>query len=75
MRWVKKKTGPPAADIADKAALTAAEKDAEVIVLGYFTETKVGGLLRGRLLSGGPDSYTCSLAVAPMPTCLGHMVA
>jgi len=37
---VKKKTGPPAADLADKAALTAAEKDAEVIVLGYFTETK-----------------------------------
>lgn len=41
VRWVKKKTGPPAADMADKAALTAAEKEAEVIVLGYFTEAKV----------------------------------
>lgn len=42
IRWVKKKTGPPAADMADKAALTAAEKEAEVLVLGYFTELKVG---------------------------------
>jgi hypothetical protein len=42
VRWVKKKTGPAAADIADKTALTAAEKEAEVIVLGYFTEKKVG---------------------------------
>lgn len=42
VRWVKKKTGPAAADLADKAALTAAEKEAEVIVLGYFTEAKVG---------------------------------
>jgi hypothetical protein len=40
---VKKKTGPAAADLADKAALTGAEKEAEVIVLGYFTEAKVGG--------------------------------
>jgi protein disulfide-isomerase A1 len=40
VRWVKKKTGPAAADMADKAALTAAEKEAEVIVLGYFTEKK-----------------------------------
>jgi protein disulfide-isomerase A1 len=40
VRWVKKKTGPAAADLADKAALTAAEKEAEVIVLGYFTEAK-----------------------------------
>jgi len=41
IRWVKKKTGPPAADVADKAALTAVEKDAEVVILGYFTEFKV----------------------------------
>jgi hypothetical protein len=41
VRWVKKKTGPAAADMADKAALAAAEKEAEVLVLGYFTETKV----------------------------------
>jgi len=40
VKWVKKKTGPAAADLADKAALTAAEKDAEVILLGYFTEAK-----------------------------------
>lgn len=38
---MKKKTGPAAADMADKAALAAAEKEAEVLVLGYFTETKV----------------------------------
>lgn len=44
VRWVKKKSGPAAADLADKAALTAAEKEAEVIVLGYFTEAKVGWL-------------------------------
>lgn len=44
VRWVKKKTGPAAADMADKAALAAAEKEAEVLVLGYFTETKVGVL-------------------------------
>lgn len=41
VRWVKKKTGPAAATIEDKDALTAAEKDAEVIVIGYFKEFKV----------------------------------
>jgi hypothetical protein len=52
VRWVKKKTGPAAADMADKAALTAAEKEAEVIVLGYFTEKKVSrGPRNGTLLS------------------------
>jgi protein disulfide-isomerase A1 len=40
VRWVKKKTGPAAATIEDKDALTAAEKDAEVIVIGYFKDFK-----------------------------------
>jgi hypothetical protein len=52
VRWVKKKTGPAAADMADKAALTAAEKEAEVIVLGYFTEKKVSRGPGGMLLRG-----------------------
>jgi hypothetical protein len=50
---VKKKTGPAAADLADKAALTAAEKEAEVIVLGYFTEAKVGWLRPPPCLGAG----------------------
>lgn len=41
MRWVKKKTGPAAATLEDKAALAAAEKDSEVLVLGYFKDFKV----------------------------------
>jgi hypothetical protein len=40
-RWVQKKTGPAAATVADKDALTAAEKGAEVLVLGYFKDFKV----------------------------------
>jgi hypothetical protein len=50
VRWVKKKTGPAAADVADKDALTDAEKGAEVLAIGYFKDLKVGvlgcGLLR-----------------------------
>lgn len=42
VRWVKKKTGPAAADVADKDALTAAEKGAEVLAIGFFKELKVG---------------------------------
>jgi hypothetical protein len=41
VRWIKKKTGPAAAPLADKAALDEAEK-AEVIVVAYFKELKVG---------------------------------
>jgi hypothetical protein len=40
-RWVQKKTGPAAATLADKDALAAAEKGAEVLVLGYFKDFKV----------------------------------
>uniref|UniRef100_A0A383VY14 Protein disulfide-isomerase n=1 Tax=Tetradesmus obliquus TaxID=3088 RepID=A0A383VY14_TETOB len=39
-RWVQKKTGPAAATLADKDALEAAEKGAEVLVLGYFKDFK-----------------------------------
>jgi len=39
-RWIKKKTGPAAATLADAAALTAAEKDAAVLVVGYFKDLK-----------------------------------
>jgi hypothetical protein len=41
VRWVKKKTGPAAAEVADKDALAAAEKGAEVLAVGYFKEYKV----------------------------------
>eukprot|EP00878_Enallax_costatus_P040642 GHUV01046972.1.p1 GENE.GHUV01046972.1~~GHUV01046972.1.p1 ORF type:complete len:251 (-),score=40.12 GHUV01046972.1:287-1039(-) len=41
VRWVKKKTGPAAATIEDKDGLSAAEKDSEVIVIGYFKDFKV----------------------------------
>jgi len=41
VRWIKKKTGPAAADLKDKDALAAAEKANEVLVLGYFKELKV----------------------------------
>ncbi|GBF98566.1 disulfide isomerase-like, partial [Raphidocelis subcapitata] len=40
VRWVKKKTGPAAAPLADKDALDAAEKGAEVAVVAYFKELK-----------------------------------
>jgi hypothetical protein len=43
-RWVQKKTGPAAATIADKDALSTAEKGAEVLVLGYFKDFKVRSL-------------------------------
>lgn len=36
VRWVKKKTGPPAITIETEQELETAEKDNEVIVLGYF---------------------------------------
>jgi hypothetical protein len=38
---VQKKTGPAAATLEDKDALAAAEKGAEVLVLGYFKDFKV----------------------------------
>lgn len=41
VRWVKKKTGPAAATIEDKDGLAAAEKESEVIVIGYFKDFKV----------------------------------
>ena len=41
MRWIKKKTGPPAAKLADKDALAAAEKASEVLVVAYFKDLKV----------------------------------
>jgi hypothetical protein len=44
VRWVKKKTGPAAENIADKDALAAAEKAHEVVVLAYFKELKVRDL-------------------------------
>jgi protein disulfide-isomerase A1 len=34
--WIKKKTGPPAATLADAAAFEAARKEGELLVLGYF---------------------------------------
>lgn len=40
-RWVKKKTGPAAATIEDKDGLAKAEKESEVLVLGYFKDFKV----------------------------------
>lgn len=40
VRWVKKKTGPAAAKVEDKDALAAAEKESEVIVIGYFKDFK-----------------------------------
>lgn len=43
MRWIKKKTGPAAATLADKDALAAAEKEHEVIAVAYFKELKVRG--------------------------------
>lgn len=51
VRWVKKKTGPAAATIEDKAGLEAAEKESEVLVLGYFKELKVG------VTRGGSDRW------------------
>jgi hypothetical protein len=41
VRWVKKKTGPAAATLADKDALAAAEKEHEIIVVAYYKELKV----------------------------------
>jgi hypothetical protein len=38
--WIKKKTGPPAATIADADALKALEKDNAVLVVGYFKAFK-----------------------------------
>jgi hypothetical protein len=43
VRWIKKKTGPPAEKLADKDALDAAEKANEVVVLAYYKDLKVGG--------------------------------
>jgi hypothetical protein len=43
VRWIKKKTGPPAEKLADKDKLAEAEKAAEVLVLAYFKELKVCG--------------------------------
>eukprot|EP00775_Hariotina_reticulata_P003132 gene3132-3410_t len=40
VKWLKKKTGPAAATLADKDALATAEKDNEVLVLGYFKDFK-----------------------------------
>ncbi|KAI8468718.1 MAG: protein disulfide isomerase 1 [Monoraphidium minutum] len=40
VRWVKKKTGPPATKLADKAGLEEAEKANRVLVLAYFKEAK-----------------------------------
>lgn len=40
VRWVKKKTGPAAATIDAKDGLSAAEKESEVIVIGYFKDFK-----------------------------------
>eukprot|EP00879_Flechtneria_rotunda_P002799 GHRR01003008.1.p1 GENE.GHRR01003008.1~~GHRR01003008.1.p1 ORF type:complete len:358 (+),score=133.02 GHRR01003008.1:179-1252(+) len=39
-RWIKKKTGPAAATIEDKDSLAAAEKESEVVVIGYFKDFK-----------------------------------
>ena len=41
VRWVKKKTGPPAITIETEQELETAEKDNEVIVLGYFEKFEV----------------------------------
>eukprot|EP00879_Flechtneria_rotunda_P027870 GHRR01029905.1.p1 GENE.GHRR01029905.1~~GHRR01029905.1.p1 ORF type:complete len:129 (-),score=34.02 GHRR01029905.1:667-1053(-) len=41
-RWIKKKTGPAAATIEDKDSLAAAEKESEVVVIGYFKDFKAG---------------------------------
>jgi protein disulfide-isomerase A1 len=40
VRWVKKKTGPPAATLEAKADLDKAEKEGEVVVVGYFKDFK-----------------------------------
>jgi protein disulfide-isomerase A1 len=40
IRWIKKKTGPPAETLADKDALAKAEKAHEVLVVAYFKELK-----------------------------------
>lgn len=40
VRWVKKKTGPAAATLESKDALAAAEKESEVLVVGYFKAFK-----------------------------------
>mmetsp|Transcript_20789 Transcript_20789/g.30787 ORF Transcript_20789/g.30787 Transcript_20789/m.30787 type:complete len:465 (-) Transcript_20789:26-1420(-) len=37
--WINKKTGPPAKDIADDAALTNFKDSADVTVFGYFSST------------------------------------
>eukprot|EP00798_Chlamydomonas_sp_ICE-L_P013196 gene13196-19030_t len=38
IKWVSKKAGPPASTVASTDELTAAEKKAEVVALGYFKE-------------------------------------
>ena len=40
VRWIKKKTGPAAATLASKDDLAAQEKEAEVLVVGYFKDFK-----------------------------------
>ncbi|CAK9086937.1 Protein disulfide-isomerase 2 (PDI 1) (Prolyl 4-hydroxylase subunit beta-2) [Durusdinium trenchii] len=35
--WINKKTGPPAKDLADAAALEAFKEQADVVVVGYFS--------------------------------------
>lgn len=38
IKWVKKKSGPPAIEAATVDAVTAAEKESSLIVVGYFTD-------------------------------------
>lgn len=42
IRWVKKKTGPPADTVKTVAELEKLESDNEVIIVGFFKAFKVG---------------------------------
>lgn len=58
---MQKKTGPAAATLEDKDALAAAEKGAEVLVLGYFKHFKVRIMCLVCVL-GWEDAVVCLCA-------------
>ena len=68
MKWVQKKSGPPAVTLKESADLSKAKTDADVFLVGYFDKLEVSfGGQEGRCHPCfGTASPSCSLMAARM---------
>jgi protein disulfide-isomerase A1 len=61
VNWLKKKTGPAAVDIKDKAACDALKEKNEVVVVGFFKDQASDGAKAFLAVAGGMDDMTFAI--------------